>query len=403
MSIRGTAVGRGIRGFRPFLTACLDFGRRFANCDKHLFMPIFMDRHDVSDAVTAETIAHLHQEDLKVQAQFGCRGLTYWFDDKRKTAFCLIEAPHIEAIREMHSFAHGDVPHRVIEVDTDLVESFLGRIEDPVKPRGAELNVIDDPAFRAIMVMDVKPAFFPNGDLGLFRAGTQLLMQGVPEVLKAFDGAMVKQSPDLYLISFKQVSYAVHAAFELRKSFKDCGEGQRLQVKIGLSTGMPVTEKKLIFEDAIRLAERMAMACREDIVVSAEVRELYDGENPAPLATRKGICCLTPADEQFLTRLMDHAEKCWSDIHLKVDDLNKVVGYSKPQLYRKMIGLTGKSPVTFIKDYRLNEALSLLNRQMGNVSQIAYESGFSSPSYFTKCFQKRYGQSPTDYLAARAG
>jgi len=350
------------------------------NREKHHIMPIFMDRHDVSDAVTAEHIAQLHQQDLKVQDQFGCRGLTYWFDDKRKTAFCLIEAPHMDAIREMHDFAHGQVPHRVIEVDTDLVESFLGRIEDPVKERNTGLNIIDDPAFRAIMVMDVQPAFFSNGDPGPFRAGAQLLMQRVPAILKAFDGAVVKQSPDRHLISFRQVSCAVHAAIELRKSFDVGGEGHTHQMKIGLSTGVPVTEKRLMFEDAIRLAERMAVACREDIVVSAEVRELYDGENPAPLATCKGVCCLTPADEQFLTRLMDHAEKNWSDIHLKVDDLNKVVGYSKPQLYRKMIVLTGKSPVTFIKDYRLNEALSLLNKQTGNVSQIAYESGFSSPS-----------------------
>jgi len=401
MSIRGTAAGPGIRGSKRHWTA-RDPGRGFVNREKHHIMPIFMDRHDVSDAVTAEHIAQLHQQDLKVQDQFGCRGLTYWFDDKRKTAFCLIEAPHMDAIREMHDFAHGQVPHRVIEVDTDLVESFLGRIEDPVKERNTGLNIIDDPAFRAIMVMDVQPAFFSNGDPGPFRAGAQLLMQRVPAILKAFDGAVVKQSPDRHLISFRQVSCAVHAAIELRKSFDVGGEGHTHQMKIGLSTGVPVTEKRLMFEDAIRLAERMAVACREDIVVSAEVRELYDGENPAPLATCKGVCCLTPADEQFLTRLMDHAEKNWSDIHLKVDDLNKVVGYSKPQLYRKMIVLTGKSPVTFIKDYRLNEALSLLNKQTGNVSQIAYESGFSSPSYFTKCFQKRYGRSPTEYLAARA-
>jgi AraC-like DNA-binding protein len=99
---------------------------------------------------------------------------------------------------------------------------------------------------------------------------------------------------------------------------------------------------------------------------------------------------------------MVHAENNWNDSELKVDDLNKVMGYSKPQLYRKMVQLTGKSPVTFINDYRLNEALSLLNKGAGTISQIAYESGFSSPSYFTKCFQKRYGQSPTGYLAAHS-
>ena len=88
-----------------------------------------MDRHDVSESITAEKIAELHQEDLKVQRQFDCRGLTYWFDDKRKTAFCLIEAPDKNAIVNMHNKAHGDVPHSIIEVEASIVESFLGRIE----------------------------------------------------------------------------------------------------------------------------------------------------------------------------------------------------------------------------------------------------------------------------------
>ena len=65
-------------------------------------MPIYMDRHDVSKDVTAEIVAQIHQEDLKVQHKFGCRGLTYWFDDIRKTAFCLVEAPDKNAIIKMH-------------------------------------------------------------------------------------------------------------------------------------------------------------------------------------------------------------------------------------------------------------------------------------------------------------
>ncbi len=110
-------------------------------------MPIYMDRHDVSEAVTAENVAELHQQDLKIQDQFGCRGLTYWFDDKRKTAFCLIEAPDEKHLLEMHNNAHGQVPHSIIEVDASIVESFLGRIEDPVKAQNTALNIINVPRF----------------------------------------------------------------------------------------------------------------------------------------------------------------------------------------------------------------------------------------------------------------
>jgi AraC-like DNA-binding protein len=361
-------------------------------------MPIYMDRHDVSEAVTAELIAQLHQQDLNVQDQFECRGLTYWFDDKRKTAFCLIEAPNEQAIRDMHNHAHGDVPYRVIEVDVNIVESFLGRIGDPEKAQNTDLNIINDPAFRVIMVIDLQIQTLRKEYLTQLREEVDRMASLVPEVLNGFDGCKVKQGSHRFLISFRSVSSAIDAAMDLQRRFGPAGN---LQLKVGLCTGVPVTEKNLIFEEAIRLAERMATMGKGGIIVSAELRELYDSQNAVSLVGRSGVCCLTPADEQFITQLMEHAEKNWGDIDLKVDDLNKVVGYSKPQLYRKMVQLTGKSPVTFIRDYRLNTALSLLNKEAGNVSQIAYETGFSSPSYFGKCFQKRYGQSPTEYLAAR--
>ena len=56
-------------------------------------MPIYMDRHDL-DSVTAKDVALVHLEDIKVQGKFNCKGLTYWFDEERGTAFCLVESPN---------------------------------------------------------------------------------------------------------------------------------------------------------------------------------------------------------------------------------------------------------------------------------------------------------------------
>lgn len=367
-------------------------------------MPIYMDRHDVSETVTAENVAQLHQKDLKIQHLFGCRGLTYWFDEKRKTAFCLIEAPNEKTLREMHDQAHGQVPHRVIEVDPSIVESFLGRIEDPEKAQNTELNIINDPAFRTIMVIDLNLLSLKQNDAARFKSALHKFNTVVPGILNDFEGKPVQQSNTRYLISFRSVSSAVHAAFDIRKLFKDFKSEisrDKLLLKIGLSTGVPVTEKNLIFEDAIKLAERMSRIVKGEIVVSSEVKELYNSENRDALVEGEGIFFLTQADEKFITLLMDYTEATWNNINIKVDDFNKPLGLSKSQLYRKIILLTGESPITFIKDYRLNEALSLLSKNTGNVSEIAYETGFSSPSYFTKCFQARYGLPPSDYLSAR--
>ena len=136
-------------------------------------MSIYMDRHDVSEVVTAENVAQLHQEDLKIQHKYGCKGLTYWFDDKRKTAFCLIEAPNKQAVQICTIDAHGEIPHQIIEVDANLVESFLGRIEDPKKSQNTDLNIINDPAFRTIMVIELKMISLIK--IGLFNSINEII------------------------------------------------------------------------------------------------------------------------------------------------------------------------------------------------------------------------------------
>lgn len=369
-------------------------------------MPIYMDRHDVSESVTAEQIAHLHQADLKVQDQFGCRGLTYWFDQKRKTAFCLIEAPDAKAIHKMHDHAHGQVPHQVIEVDINIVESFLGRIGDPEKAKNTTLNIINDPAFRTIMVISLKRASLRQSDPVHFKSLLTNCNTGILSLLNKYEGVPVKQTENYFLVSFRSVSNAVDAAFAIQLLFTDLKNDSvddKILLRIGLSAGVPVTEKKSIFEDTMRLAERMCRVIDKTIIVSSEVRELYDSENRMALASRKNIWVLTKTDEKFLTALMDFTEANWCNTNIKVDDFIKPVQSSKSQLYRKIVALTGQSPNNFVKEYRLNEALSLLNRNAGNVSEVAFETGFSSPSYFSKCFQKRFGISPSDYLPGKSG
>jgi AraC-like DNA-binding protein len=360
-----------------------------------------MDRHDVSETVTAENVAQIHQEDLKIQDEFGCRGLTYWFDDKRKTAFCLIEAPDAKSIENMHNKAHGQVPHSIIEVESGIVESFLGRIQDPEKDRDTHLNIINDPAFRTIMVISLMQKNPGGTDSHSFKSSVETFNQDIRKILQSHAGNIVKQSDDYYLASFKSVTHSMQAALEiqdLNRVFTKKDKKEKIDIKIGLSAGVPVTKKQLIFEDTIKLAERMAALIQGEIIVSSEVKELYKNENANKFIKGKEIISIAEPDEKFLTVLMDYMDTVWNDSNLKVDHFCKPLGRSKSQLYRKLILLTGQSPNTFIKEYRLKEALKLIQKKAGNISEIAFTTGFSSPSYFTKCFKKKFGLIPADYL-----
>ena len=88
-----------------------------------------------------------------------------------------------------------------------------------------------------------------------------------------------------------------------------------------------------------------------------------------------------------------------SNPNLKMDDLGESVGLSRVQLYRKVKAITGLSPVELLRQMRLQQAYGLLCSTTKTVNEIAYEVGFGTPGYFSKCFKQQFGKYPTDVRA----
>ncbi len=101
------------------------------------------------------------------------------------------------------------------------------------------------------------------------------------------------------------------------------------------------------------------------------------------------------ADTAFLDRLRDRMQEHLSDSEFNVEDLGSEMNLSRVQLYRKVKALTGSSPVELIRITRLKKARQLLQTRSMTVSEVCYEVGFSSPSYFTKCYRDYFGHTPT--------
>ncbi len=363
-------------------------------------MPIFMDRHEVSEGTTAETLATIHQEDLKIEREFSCRGFTYWYDNERKHVFCLIEAPNKEAIESMHRKAHGDVPNKIIEVNPNIVASFLGRIVDPEKSQDSKLNIINDPAFRVIMVIETSN-YLNRIEANQFSIFTQKFHNSVTKTIAQFEGSIVKQNNNSYLVSFKSVTNSIFCALKIQSNFKYITPKFEIHnriLKIGIDAGAPVTSKDNIFEETVTLATRMCEIIKHEVVISPEIQSLYESENRNASIDKEQIYTLTFDEQHFLTKLMDYVEKVWNNTELDVVSFGKALGYSKSQLYRKLTSLTGKSPNSFLRDYRLNRSLKLLHEQRGNISEIAFQTGFNSLAYFSECFKSKFKILPSKYI-----
>lgn len=363
-------------------------------------MPIYMDRHDIPREISPAHVAQMHQEDLKVQHLFGCRGMTYWCDPERSAAFCLIEAPNPDAIHAMHKHAHGAVPHKIIEVDSKIVESFLGRISDPEHAADRELHVITDSAFRVVMNIEASNFLHRLGanQLNIF---TQKFHHSVEKSLEEHEGRIVQQDNLSYLISFRAVTNAVLCALKIHSNAKYItprfDPGLR-QLHIGIHAGAPVDERRSLFGEVINTTRNMCEYMEAPMVISMEVKTLYEKENRNARIDRNTFRILGPREDEFLKRLVAFCEENYADEDLSVPNFSEALGYSKSRLYRSLKSLTGKSPNRFLREYRLRKALEMLRRKDNSISEVAYETGFNNPAYFSKCFSETFGILPSKYL-----
>ena len=124
------------------------------------------------------------------------------------------------------------------------------------------------------------------------------------------------------------------------------------------------------------------------------LKNLYHGAQEAEKEISESH--LEDRDKQFLKQLQAIIQKNLSDSEFGVEDMGQQIGLSRVQLYRKVKAMTGSSVVDLLRKARLAKARRLLETRSMSVSEVAYEVGFSAPSYFTKCFKEEYGMLPGD-------
>jgi signal transduction histidine kinase/CheY-like chemotaxis protein len=108
-------------------------------------------------------------------------------------------------------------------------------------------------------------------------------------------------------------------------------------------------------------------------------------------------------DKKFLKKLKDVIDENLSDPDFNIEQLCKKMEMSQPTLYRKIHALSGESPTEFIRSCRLKRGAELLKNKSLTVLEAAFEVGFSSANYFTKCFKKKFHQLPTTFKETESG
>jgi len=249
-------------------------------------MPLYMDIHEVHGA-TAEDVANAHLADMKTQDKHGVEYVKYWFNESCGKIFCLVHAPSPEAAAAVHSEAHGLVAERIIAVEPELAEGFLGGVETNVV--GAAIvpgGKADerDTGIRTILFTDIVGSteftqrVGDDATMELLHAHDRI----VRDALAATGGREVKHTGDGIMASFVSPAAAIRCAAQIQTELARYRAENRewpLRARIGVASGEPVEHHRDLFGATVQLAARLcAHAQPEQILVSNVVVELCLGK-----------------------------------------------------------------------------------------------------------------------------
>ena len=250
-------------------------------------MPLYMDIHNLPEGTTAEDVAKAHAKDVETQRKYGVEYSKYWVNEKAGKVFCLVHAPDAESAEHVHREAHGLVAEKLIEIQPELAEGFLGSAE--TNDAGAVLfpgGAADarDPGIRTVLFTDVVDSTNFTQSLGDDAALALLGVHDtiVREALSALGGREVKHTGDGIMASFVSPAGAVRCAIQIQRELArhDKANPERaIKVRVGAAAGEPVEQNNDLFGSTVQLASRLcAHAQPEQILVSNAIAELCIGK-----------------------------------------------------------------------------------------------------------------------------
>jgi class 3 adenylate cyclase len=243
---------------------------------------MFMDIHDAPGA-KLDDVAAAHHADEALQDRYGVTYHRYWFNEAQGKIFCLCSAPSAELANRVHAEAHGLLASKIIEVDPEIADGFLGGTE--ISPGGAAMfpgGEQHDTGVRSVLFTDIVDSTGITQRYGddVAMECVRLHDSVVRAALAEFHGREVKHTGDGIMASFASAANAVRCAARIQARLQAHEPAPvALQVRIGISAGEPVEQNQDLFGSTVQLAARLcAAASPAQSLVSSAVAELCIGK-----------------------------------------------------------------------------------------------------------------------------
>ncbi|MEI6554117.1 MAG: substrate-binding domain-containing protein [Paludibacter sp.] len=286
----------------------------------------------------------------------------------------------------------------------DITVSEQYPVLNPVLDMEEDMMILDsDEEFiDGVVLQTDKPLVLIVEDNTDVRTYVRTLLEDTFEVMEAHNGqdGLLKAMKFVPELIISDVLMDVMDGFELCKQIKEnlstshipvillTAYAQDEQRAVGFESGADAYIPKPFNESLLKIRVRKLIENREKIKNYFQ-KNLTFGERKENV---------TEIDKTFIDKFRKLIEERLIDSDLNVDEIGKNLGLSRVQLYRKIKSLTNYAPNELVRIIRLKASEQLLINSEKSISEIAYDTGFSTPSYFTKCFKEYFNESPTDFL-----
>ncbi len=263
-----------------------------------------------------------------------------------------------------------------------MAESYV-----PAPPPG-----VLDPALKTVLVVD---------DNARMREYVRSCLQHNYNVVEAADGQQGVDMAESRNIDFiiSDVMMPVMDGLEFCKRIKEKIETSHIPVILLTAKTDPQTQYAGLesgADDYVAKPFDMELLLRKIDTILSNRRRMVESLGAGAILTPSRVM-VTPLDKKFLTSLMAAIEQRMDDPALTVEQIEKQMGMSHSNFFRKLKSLTGLSGKELLQEVRLKRAAQLLEQSDLTVSEIAYQTGFSDPKYFSHCFKQKYHVSPSVY------
>ncbi len=271
-------------------------------------MPLYLDIHRIPGA-SSEDLKRAHLADVEVQKRHGVDYQKYWFNEKCGKAFCLVEAPSAEAAVACHRESHGLVAEKIIEIDPELAEGFLGGGEVNIAGAALVPGTRDgsyDNAVRSVMFTDLVGSTEMAQRMGddvafeLISSHDNIVRSAVSDC----QGRVIKHTGDGIMAVFLSPVQAVKCACKIQTAVIALAEDEgqsSFQVRIGVAAGEPIERDNDFFGSTVNLAARLCNSAKPGaVLVTNGIAELCLGKGMHFAQLR--YAALKGFDEEISTR-----------------------------------------------------------------------------------------------------